>query len=134
MADSHGGLQHGKVRYFDGQRSRPGLPEDVSAMVDKVSAEALRVVVANLSKSDSRTLILQAGSFGENRFDKVTITAEDGTSATNDVNSKWLTLDLSAGAGATLDFSYTRYVNQPTYETPYSARSDWDPIITGRNQ
>jgi hypothetical protein len=103
-------------------------------MVDQVSADALRVVVANLNKSESRTLILQAGSFGENRFDTVTITAEDGTSATHEVNSKWLTLDLSAGAGATLNFSYTRYVNKPTYETPYSSRADWDPIITGRNQ
>jgi hypothetical protein len=134
MHISHGGLQHGKVRYFDGEKSRPGLPEDVSAMVDQVSADALRVVVANLNKSESRTLILQAGSFGENRFDKVTITGEDGSSSTHDVNSKWLTLDLSAGSGATLNFSYTRYVNKPTYETPYSSRADWDPIITGRNQ
>jgi hypothetical protein len=103
-------------------------------MVDQVSADALRVVVANLNKSQPRTLILQAGSFGENRFDKVTITAEDGSSSTHDVNSQWLTLDLAGGAGATLNFTYSRYVNKPTYETPYSSRSDWDPIITGRNQ
>jgi hypothetical protein len=50
------------------------------------------------------------------------------------VNSKWLTLDLAAGSGATLNFTYSRYVNKPTYETPYSSRADWDPIITGRNQ
>jgi hypothetical protein len=105
MHISHGGLQHGKVRYFDGQNSRPGLPEDVSAMVDQVSADALRVVVANLSKSESRTLILQAGSFGENRFDTVTITGEDGSSSTHNVNSQWLTLDLAAGSGATLNFT-----------------------------
>jgi hypothetical protein len=79
-------------------------------------------------------LILQAGSFGENRFDKVTITGEDGSTSTHDVNSKWLTLDLAPGSGATLNFTYTRYVNKPTYETPYSSRADWDPIITGRNQ
>jgi hypothetical protein len=134
MHISHGGLQHGKVRYFDGEKSRPGLPEDVSAMVDQVNADALRVVVANLNKIQPRTLILQAGSFGENRFDKVTISGEDGSTSTHDVNSKWLTLDLAAGSGATLDFTYSRYVNVPTYETPYSSRADWDPIITGRNQ
>jgi hypothetical protein len=134
MHISHGGLQHSKVRYFDGEKSRPGLPEDVSAMVDQVSADALRVVVANLNKIQARTLILQAGSFGENRFDKVTISGEDGSTSTHDVNSKWLTLDLAAGSGATLNFTYSRYVNKPTYETPYSSRADWDPIITGRNQ
>lgn len=61
------------------------------------------------------------------------MTAEDGSSATHDVNSKWLTLELAAGAGTTLEFTYSRYVNAPTYETPYSSRADWDPIITGRN-
>jgi hypothetical protein len=132
MHISHGGLQHGKLRYFDGEKSRPGLPEDVSAMVSEVSSDHLRVEVVNLSESHPRSLILQAGSFGENRFDKVTITAEDGSSATHDVNSKWLTVDLLAGAGATLEFTYRRFVNKPTYETPYSAMEDWDSIITGR--
>jgi hypothetical protein len=132
MHISHGGLQHGKLRYFDGEKSRPGLPEDVSVMVSEVSSDHLRVEVVNLSESHPRSLILQAGSFGENRFDKVTITAEDGSSATHDVNSKWFTVDLLAGAGATLEFTYRRFANKPTYETPYSAMEDWDSIITGR--
>jgi hypothetical protein len=49
------------------------------------------------------------------------------------VKSKWLTIDLAAGSGAALHFTYSRYVNQPTYETPYSSRGDWDPIIKGRD-
>ena len=98
MHISHGGLQHGKVRYFDWEKLRPGLPDDVAAMVDQVSADALRVVVANLNTSQSRVLILQAGSFGENRFETVTITGDDGSSSTHDVKSQWLTLDLAAGS------------------------------------
>jgi hypothetical protein len=133
MHISHGGLQHGKVRYFDSENSRPGLPEDVAAMVDQLSAETMRVLLSNLNTSKSRVVTLQAGTFGENRFDTVTIVGEDGSSATHDVKSKWLTIDLAAGSGAALHFTYSRYVNQPTYETPYSSRGDWDPIIKGRD-
>lgn len=133
MHISHGGLQHGKVRYFDSENSRPGLPEDVAAMVDQLSASKMRVLVSNLNTSKSRVLTLQAGTFGENRFDTVTIVGEDGSSVTHDVKSKWLTVELAAGSGAALQFTYSRYVNQPTYETPYSSRGDWDPIIKGRD-
>ncbi len=44
------------------------------------------------------------------------------------VDNKWLTLELTPGAGASLDFTYSRYVHQPSYETPYSLRSTWDLI------
>ena len=133
MHISHGGLQHGKVRYFDGEKSRPGLPDDVAAMVDQLTGSTMRVHVANLNSSHARFVTLQAGTFGENRFETVTIVAEDGSSVTHDVKSKWITFDLSAGAGAELHFTYSRFVNQPTYETPYSSRAEWDPIIKGRD-
>jgi hypothetical protein len=48
------------------------------------------------------------------------------------IGSKWLALDLVGAAVATLKFKISRYVNDPTYETPWSSRSDWDPIIKGR--
>ncbi len=133
MHISHGGLQHAKVRYFDGEYKRSGLPTDVSAMVDALTGETLSLQVANLSQTKSRNLIIQAGSFGEHTFDSVVITTEDAKSETYTVDSKWLSLDLAPGSGASLAFRYTRYVNAPTYETPFSSRQDWDPINTGRN-
>jgi len=132
MHISHGGLQHGKVRYFDGDRQRPGLPDQVSAMVDLVTAESLNVQVANLSKSHSKNLILQAGTFGEHQFTEVTVSTTDGDKVSQKLDSKWFSVKLAPDSGASLNFKYQRYVNQPTYETPYSSRQDWDPIISGR--
>jgi hypothetical protein len=125
MHISHGGLQFGKIRYFDGQKKRSGLPDDVAAMVEKVTSDEIRLVVVNLNLLESRRLTVQAGNFGENRFDSVSISTEDGNVQTLAVNNKWLTIELSPSAGATLDFVYSRYENKPSYETPYSAQSDW---------
>jgi hypothetical protein len=88
----------------------------------------MTVVLVNLSATQSRSVTLQAGNFGENRFASVKILTEDGQTQTLDVNNKWLTIDLAPGAGATFDFTYSQYVNKPTYESPYSPRSDWESI------
>ncbi len=132
MHISHGGLQFGKVRYFDGKKMRSGLPDDVSAMVESVTADSMRVHVINLSSTEPRVLTLQAGNFGENRFESVKITYENGQILEMKINNKWLTLELDSCAGATLDFVYSRYVNQPTYETPYSLRTTWNSISTSK--
>jgi hypothetical protein len=58
----------------------------------------------------------------------VKISTEDGQIETLKIDNKWLTIDLAPGAGATFDFTYSRYVNKPTYESPYSSRSDWELI------
>jgi hypothetical protein len=132
MHISHGGLQHGKVRFFDGQLKRPGLPPDVAVIVDGMDATTLSMQVANIG-SDAQELYIQAGTFGEHRFESVEITGADGTVQNMDIASKWFALDLVVGAVASLKFKISRYVGDPTYETPWSARSDWDPIIKGRN-
>jgi hypothetical protein len=132
MHISHGGLQHGKVRFFDGQLKRPGLPPDVAVIVDGMDATTLSMQVANIG-SAAQELFIQAGTFGEHRFESVEITGADGTVQNMDIASKWFALDLVGGAVASLKFKISRYVNDPSYETPWSSRSDWDPIIKGRN-
>jgi hypothetical protein len=132
MHISHGGLQHGKVRFFDGKLQRPGLPADVAVIVDGMNATSLSMQVANIG-ADSQELVIQAGTFGEHRFESVVITGADGAEAKHDIGDKWFALELIGGAVASLKFVISRYVNDPSYETPWSARSDWDPIIKGRN-
>jgi hypothetical protein len=132
MHISHGGLQHGKVRFFDGKLKRPGLPPDVAVIVDGMDATTLSMQAANIG-SDAQELFIQAGTFAEHRFESVVITAADGTTSEMAIGDKWFALDLVSGAVASLKFVISRYVNDPSYETPWSARSDWDPIIKGRN-
>lgn len=132
MHISHGGLQHGKVRLFDGLKQRPGLPEDVGAIVDQLSSTSISMQVVNLSKDHTRQLVIQAGSFGEHRFVSVNVSTESGKSQVHKIDGKWFAVDLAPGAGATLSFTVDRYVNTPTYETPWQNSRDWDPVIIGR--
>jgi hypothetical protein len=132
MHISHGGLQHGKVRFFDGKLKRPGLPPDVAVIVDGMDATTLSMQVANIGGA-AQELYIQAGTFGEHRFESVEITGADGTLQDIEIGSKWFALDLVGGAVASLKFKISRYVNDPSYETPWSSRSEWDPIIKGRN-
>ena len=132
MHISHGGLQHGKVRFFDGKLQRPGLPPDVAVIVDGMDATTLSMQVANIG-ADAQELFIQAGTFAEHRFESVVITGADGAVTEMVIGDKWFALDLAGGAVASLKFVISRYVNDPSYETPWSARSDWDPIIKGRN-
>jgi hypothetical protein len=132
MHISHGGLQHGKVRFFDGKLKRPGLPPDVAVIVDGMNATTLSMQVANIG-ADAQELFIQAGTFAEHRFESVVITGADGATSEMAIGDKWFALDLVGGAVASLKFVIARYANDPSYETPWSARSDWDPIIKGRD-
>ena len=132
MHISHGGLQHGKVRFFDGQKQRPGLPSGAAVIVDALTESSISMQVANIDSED-RQLVIQAGTFGEHRFESVVITGADGAVQEVNIGDKWFVLDLVGGAVASLKFKISRYVNDPSYETPWSGREDWDPIITGRN-
>jgi len=130
MHISHGGLQHGKVRFFDGELERPGLPQDVGVIVDALTATTISMKVANIGTS-SRKLVVQGGTFGEHRLDSVDVITDSGTS-THSIGDKWWGFELAGGTGATLNFTVARYANAPSYETPFSLRSEWDPIIQGR--
>ena len=63
-----GGLARGRVRYFDRGRQRPGLPDDVAALVSGVRPDGIDLTLVNLSPHRSRELTVQAGAFGEHRF------------------------------------------------------------------
>jgi len=133
MHISHGGLQHGKVRFFDGQLKRPGLPNDVAAIVDKLTATTIGMQVVNISADQKRVLVIQAGTFGEHSFTSVKVTLNSGLSENYNISSKWFQIVLEAGSGGTLGFNIERYVNVPSYETPFSLITDWDPLIQGRS-
>jgi hypothetical protein len=130
MHISHGGLQHGKVRFFDGELQRPGLPQDVGVIVDGLTATTISMKVANIG-SAVRKLVVQGGTFGEHRLESVEVVTGAGTS-THAIGDKWWGFELAGGTGATLNFTVARYTNAPSYETPFSLRSEWDPIIQGR--
>ncbi|MCU1577127.1 MAG: hypothetical protein JWP70_1831 [Leifsonia sp.] len=128
MHISHGGLQHATVRYYDAVAKRSGLPDGVAALVHTIEPDFVELELVNVDLASTRTVVVQAGSFGEHRFGSVSVGGGEPTP----VGGKWLEVELGPGAGASIRITMERYVNQPSYETPWSRREDWAPIILPR--
>ncbi|MEP6843992.1 MAG: hypothetical protein ABJA11_10740, partial [Pseudolysinimonas sp.] len=128
MHISHGGLQHATVRYYDAVAKRPGLPADVGALVTTIGSDFVELELVNLDLSAPRSVVVQAGSFGEHRFGDASVSAGVATR----VDGRWVQVELAPGAGASIRLSMERYVNQPSYETPWSHPVNWAPLITPR--
>src|SRR5581483_9144565 len=82
--DRNAAVLHCRLRYFDPSRRRAGLPEDVAALVEKLTADSAVVTLVNLNQLDSRTLVVQAGGYGEHEF--LTIGAGDRKITVNGVS------------------------------------------------
>jgi hypothetical protein len=130
----HGGMLHARVRYYDNTGRRPGLPEGIAALVEKISGESTTIHLINLDTEHEKAVIIQAGGFGEHRFAEVTIRNQaDRIIQQLTVNDKWLCVELVPGAGVRLELETIRYANEPTYETPWSAQQESVPFLRGRS-
>jgi len=130
-ASFNGGLLRGRVRYFDispGIKcARPGLPEDVSALVEKLEANRTMVHLVNINAFETRKLIVQAGSYGEHEFTKVQFNVQskngDGNKILSEktftVNKKYFAVELPPATTIKLEIGTRRFVNQPTYAFPW---------------
>lgn len=134
MHISHGGFQHGRFRYFDAERRRAGLPQDVAALVEKLSDRSATLQLVNTSPFEARTVVVQGGTFGEHRIESALVADEEtGASETVEVGSKWLQIELPPGTALTLELAMSRYVNKPTYDDPWHQPSA-EPLLQGRTQ
>lgn len=131
----NGGLLHARLRYFDADRRRPGLPLDVGALVEKLEAERTVVRLVNLNAVETRCLILQAGALGEHRFGEVRHSArasaypgEIGDYCEPRLDLDWrvvsvedthLAVELPPATEITLDLATVRFVNEPSYAGPF---------------
>ena len=64
----HGGLLHVRVRHFDADAGRPGLPPEVAVLVSALDGDGITLELVNLGAVHTRRALLQAGAFGEHRF------------------------------------------------------------------
>ena len=115
----NGGLLRGHVRYFDSDRRRPGLPPDVSALVEAVATRSVGVHIVNLSDVETRSLIIQAGSYGEHCFGDVTVHPGDGGGRRTTVKGRHLAVELPPATSTRLELGIDRFVNRPTYDLPW---------------
>jgi hypothetical protein len=113
----NGGLFVTRVRHFDGQQKRPGLPPDVGALVTKMTADTTELRLVNLSTIESRDVIVQSGAMGEHNF--TSVSANDGQNRqTISVNGTSLHVHLPPYTQIELALGMQRFVNAPSYNQP----------------
>ncbi len=108
---------HSRFRYFDPARRRAGLPEDVAALVEKLGADSATLTLVNVNPVDARTVTVQAGGYGEHRFDAAQI---NGVSVS--LGAPLVSVHLEPGCGARIEFKMTRYQNPPTLAQPWGRK------------
>jgi hypothetical protein len=113
-----GSLLNARLRYFDPDRKRAGVPEDVAALVSEMTDTQTVVTLINLNATQPRTVIVQGGGYGEHQL--VSVTAGGKTTA---VNSSLLKVQLDPGCGQKLVLEMKRYVNAPTVLHPWQRKA-----------
>ena len=109
-----GALLFCRLRYFDPERRRAGIPPDVAALVDSWTDDGLTVTYVNLNPVFARVLVVQGGAYAEHQI----VSVSDGK-ATTPVNAPYFNLRLAPGAGAKLTIRMKRHANDPTLSFPW---------------
>ncbi len=105
---------HCRLRYFDPQRCRAGIPEDVGALVEEMDADAVTVHLVNTNPVEARTVVVQGGAYGEHQF--VEVAEGDQKAAVGDSH---FAVRLGPGCGGRLKIKMQRYANRPTFTFPW---------------
>jgi hypothetical protein len=111
-----GGLSRGRLRHFDVQQQRPGLPQDVAALVSRLDADSVDLKLVNLSVHAARELIVQAGTYGEHQFGRIDI---QGADTPIEVNDKTFQVQLRPGTEIDLHIHMQLYKNRPGGAFPW---------------
>ena len=105
---------HSRLRYFDPEKRRAGVPEDVASLVHSLSDDSVSVTLVNVNQVEARPVIVQAGAYGEHQFLEATVNGK-----TTPVNGAVFRVNLAPGAGARIELKQKRYANQPTLAQPW---------------
>jgi hypothetical protein len=102
-----------QLRYFDYERRRAGLPDDVAALVEKLTADEATVTLVNTNQLQPRTLIVQGGPYAEHEI----VAAAHGGRETP-VGRRHVRITLAPGAGSQLTLRLKRHAHPPTLNQP----------------
>lgn len=105
---------HCRFRYFDPSRNRPGMPEDVAALVEELHDDSATLTLVNTNQVSPRTVIVNGGAYGEHQI--IEVSDECGTTRVDDA---CFTVKLDPGCGSRLRVAMKRYVNRPSFAFPW---------------
>jgi hypothetical protein len=106
---------HARLRYFDPVKRRPGIPQDVAALVERMSDEETTVTLINLNQNDGKLVTIQGGAYGEHQI--LSISEGDRNQA---VDARTVDVRLAPDAGGRLTLRMKRYANEPTLDLPWA--------------
>lgn len=106
---------HCRLRYFDPERRRAGIPEEVAALVEAMTEDEVTVTLVNIGQTAARTVVVQGGAYAEHQIVSAALGAE-----VTPVDHPHLTVRLAPGAGARLVLRLRRYANRPTLAFPWA--------------
>jgi len=90
----------------------------VVALVSKMTDDRTELQLVNLSKTEARDVIIQAGAMGEHNFIEASFKTESDIKTVG-IKSKYLQIHLSPSTRITIDLYTQRYVNNPSYKLPW---------------
>jgi hypothetical protein len=137
----NGGLQQARVRYYDADARRPGLPPQVAALVRGIDPQATELELVNLDPEHTRQVIVQAGAFAEHDIRAVSYNAchdpswigdlydyghgePQQTTASAPAEGPWLTVELPPSTRIHLTLRLELRSRTPSYRTPFDQHSD----------
>ncbi len=110
----NGSILNCRLRYFDPDSKRAGIPADVAALVAGMTGDATSLILVNTNQLEPRTVVIQAGGYAEHQFVAATYDAK-----TVAVNAPHVRVRLAPGAGGKITLQMRRYVHQPTLRFPW---------------
>ena len=113
MPGRNGGLVNARLRYFDPDRQRAGVPEDVAALVSELSDTQTTVTLVNLNPSSRVASSSRVAPMPSTRS-----RASASRHATTPIDAPHFTVQLDPGCGETLVLTMRRYANPPTARHP----------------
>ena len=116
----NGGLLQVAIRHFDAAGRRPGLPKDTAALVRRVGSESIEFAVVNTSRTETRELVVQAGTYGEHDFTRLRYSQPGSANVSVRVDDRHLGITLPPGAILELTAEVARNKNVPSYRLPWS--------------
>jgi len=106
---------HCRVRYFDPERRRAGMPEGVGALVESMDADGMTLTLVNTDQVAGRVVVVQGGAYGEHQFSSLAIDGGETTA----LDSDSFTVRLGPGCGSRLRIGMARYANRPSCAFPW---------------
>jgi hypothetical protein len=108
-----GTLLFARLRHFDADRQRPGLPEDVAVLVEQLTDTTTMLSLVNLNPALPRRLVVRGGGYGEHCIEALHLADRRIPIGHRDV-----ALRLEPGAGARITLEMRRHTEQPTLAWP----------------